>query len=197
MMRVMSTARWEFPRYALTGLRMGAEDFFALGETQERYELIDGVVLMSPGPRPRHAKTIQEILKQLGRFEDGGGTADIYSETDLQIHGFSVFRPDVCAYARRTPRPIPERLTTAPDLVVEVLSPGSEALDLISKKDDYEKLGVKEYWVIDPADGRVRSWHRERERLIETLVEGDELASRAIVGFRLDVRGLARVLSDE
>jgi len=196
-MNAMSTARWESPTYALTGLRMRAEDFFAIGETQERYELIDGVVVMSPSPRPRHAKTIQELLLQLGLFVRGGGTADIYSETDLQIHGFSVFRPDVCAYARQTPRPIPDRLTAAPDLVVEVLSPGSEAMDLITKKDEYEKLGVKEYWVIDPADARVRAWHRERDRLIETLVEGEELASHAIAGFRLDIRGLVRLLADE
>jgi len=190
----MSAARTNPTDFALTGLRMGAEDFFAIGETEQRYELINGVVLMSPSPKPRHAKAVQELLMQLGLFVRGGGVADTFIETDLLIHSLAVFRPDLCVYARPPVFPIPDRLSTAPDLVVEVLSPGSEAMDYITKKDEYERMGVKEYWVIDPADGRVRAWHREKNQLIESLVEGDGLTSAAITGFRLDIRALARAL---
>lgn len=190
----MSAARTNPTDFALTGLRMGAEDFFAIGETEQRYELVNGVVLMSPSPRPCHAKAIQALLKQLGHFEDSGGRVDVFSETDLLIHATAVFRPDLCAYARPTSFPIPDRLTVAPDLVVEVLSPGSEAMDYITKKDEYERMGVKEYWVVDPANARVRAWHREKNQLIESLVEGDGLASAAIMGFTLDLRALSKAL---
>lgn len=193
----MSAARSQITEYGYAGLRMSAEDFFGLGEAQERFELIDGVVLMSPSPRPRHAKVIQEILKQLGRFEDAGGSVDIYIETDLHIDDFSVFRPDICAYATKPPERIPDRLTAPPGLVVEVLSPGTEALDLITKRDEYERRGIEEYWVIDPANARVRAWRRERGRFIETLVEGDVLVSSAIAGFALDLRRLARAIAVE
>lgn len=97
----MSTARSPNPQgYGLAGLRMSAEDYLAVGQSRENYELVGGVVLMSPSPRPRHWKVIHEILKQLGRFEDAGGIVDVYAETDLKIDDFSVLRPDICAYAR-------------------------------------------------------------------------------------------------
>lgn len=191
----MSAARSQPPEFGLAGLQMRAEDFFAVGETQERYELIDGVVMMSPSPRPRHWKAAQEIILQLGIFaRAGGGIADVYSETDLQIHDRSVFRPDVCVYAARPAAAIPDRLTLAPDLVVEVLSPGTQALDLITKRDEYERYGVKEHWVVDPANARIRAWRRQQERLIEALVEEGALPSSAIPGFALDLRALAQAV---
>lgn len=199
----MSAARSLYPNYGLAGLRMGAEEYLALGETQERYELINGVVLMSPSLRPRHSKIFQQVLKQLGHFEDAGGKIDIYCETDLQIDKWSVLCPDICVYARAAPRgidAIPERLAEAPDLVVEIISPGTEAYDLITKKDEYERRGVKEYWVIDPKDARVRAWHSEGDkagvggRFIETLVGGPALSSAAIAGFALDLGALAGVI---
>jgi len=152
--------------------------------------------VMSPSPRPRHAKAVQAILKQLGRFEDAGGQIDAYAETDLSISDFAVLRPDVCVYARPAPAVLPERLTETPDLIVEIISPGTEAFDLITKKDEYERRGVKEYWVIDPKDARVRAWHRDRDRLIESPVEAGcaSLPSRAVAGFSLDIRAVARAL---
>jgi Uma2 family endonuclease len=78
--------------------------------------------------------------------------------------------------------------------VVEVLSPGSEAMDFITKRDGYEKRGIREYWFIDPADGRVRAWRLERGRLIESLVEGPRLTSFGIPGFSFDIGQLQKVL---
>ena len=171
---------------------MRAEEYFALGVTQERYELVNGLVMMSPSPRPRHWKMIQAVILQLAEFERVGGKVDIYGETDLQIDDLDVFRPDICVYASSSGGTIPERLTVPPDLVVEVLSPGTEAFDLITKKDEYERRAVKEYWVIDPVDARVRAWHREGGGFVETPVEGVSLPSRAIAGFMLDLQRLAR-----
>jgi Uma2 family endonuclease len=173
---------------------MSAEDYLSLGETEPRCELINGVVVMSPSPRPRHAKVILELAMQLGNFAASGGSVDAYTETDLQINDLAVFRPDICAYAN-APGKIPERLTVAPDLVVEVLSPGSETLDFITKRDEYERRGVKEYWVIDPADARVRAWRLVRGRLIEALVEGDSFASTGIPGFDLDIARIRAIVT--
>ena len=188
----MSAASSHFSEYGLAGLRMRAEEYFALGVTQERYELVNGVVMMSPSPRPRHWKMIQAVILQLAEFERAGGKVDIYCKTDLRIDDLDVFRPDICVYASLSGGTIPERLTAPPDLVVEVLSPGTEAFDLVTKKDEYELRAVKEYWVIDPVDARVRAWHREGNRFLETPVEGGSLASRAITGFMLDLQRLAR-----
>lgn len=194
----MSDLQAHLSEFGLAGLLMNAEDYLAIGETQERYELVEGVVMMSPTPRPVHAKIVQEILKQLSRFEDQGGVADSYSETDLQVSGSSVFRPDLVVYARKPPAKFPERLDEPPDLVVEVLSPGTKAFDLVTKKDQYEKMGVKEYWVIDPADARVRAWHQVKAhttQLIETPIDRESLKSAGVAGFVLDIARIRRLVS--
>lgn len=191
----MSAAHSQFSGHGLTGLRMRAEDYLAIGQTRERYELVNGVVVMSPSPRPRHWKVIQELVLQFSEHERRGGTADVYAETDLQLHEFAVFKPDICVYASRSDGGIPERLTLPPDLVIEVLSPGTEAFDLITKKDEYEQRGIREYWVIDPADARVRAWRIEHGRFVESIVSGDALPCHAIAGFALDLRRLAKVVS--
>lgn len=49
-------------------------------------------------------------------------------------------------------------------------------------------MGVREYWVVDPADGRLRAWRLEQARFIESLVPGPSHASVALPGFALDLR---------
>ena len=184
---------------------MRADDFFVLGETAERYELVNGVVVASPSVRPRHWKVVHEVLKQLDLFNGGATRLEIFSEIDIHVDDVTVFRPDLCVYVREagsgSEGRIPERLTTPPDLILEVLSPGSKPLDLVTKRDAYERFGVREYWVIDPDDGRVRAWSKRGVKpasgaaptstgvpYVESTVEGDRLPSIAIAGFLLDLR---------
>jgi Uma2 family endonuclease len=180
------------------GLLMSAEEYFAIGETEERYELVNGVVIMSPSPTPRHWRFTREILRQIDSF-CGPDSVDPYCETDLQVSASTVFRPDMCLYARPATETPPERLVESPDLVVEINSPGNKAYDLETKRRAYEKFGVKEYWSIDPWDPseppglRVRAWRLERGRYVEMPVEGDRLVSGVVAGFALDLRRLRRL----
>jgi Uma2 family endonuclease len=89
------------------------------------------------------------------------------------------------------------QLDVSPDLVIEVLSPGSKALDLITKKGDYERQDVAEYWVLDPADASIRVWRREGERLVESACAGDRVPSSAVPGFVLDLRPIRRIVRGE
>ncbi|HMN42868.1 MAG TPA: Uma2 family endonuclease [Phycisphaerales bacterium] len=173
------------------GLLMGAEEFHAIGETRERYELVNGVVVMSPSPTPQHWRIIREVLRQIDAFSGPGGV-DPYVETDLYIESKMVFRPDLCVYAKAPSKRPPSRLAEAPDLVVEVNSPGNKSYDLVTKREVYERFGVREYWSIDPWDPnepaglRVRAWRREGGRLVELPTGSESLRSVAIAGFVLD-----------
>lgn len=171
------------------GLRMSAEEFFGLGETQDRYELIDGVVLMSPSPLPSHNELVAEVVFQLKTHARISG-ARVFPETDLRLGRGLVYRPDIVVYAAGRLTGKPERLELAPDLVIEMLSPGTKAIDLVTKWGDYEAFGVGEYWAIDPADARVRAWRRQDERLIEAAVVGESVPSAALPGLVLNVRPL-------
>jgi Uma2 family endonuclease len=191
----MSSAPSRSGDMGYAGLLMRAEDFFALGPTTERYELINGVVVMSPSPRPRHWKVVEEILFQLREHARRSGPLDTYADIDVFLDEVTVYRPDLCVYARPRPSPIPERLSTPPDVVLEVLSAGSRPLDLITKRDAYERFGVREYWTFDPDDGRVRAWTLH-DGVYRELPEGPSgLTSAALTGVVIDlapVRALLR-----
>ena len=189
----MSAARL-FPLDAgLTGLRLSADEYLALGETPERYELIDGVVVMSPSPTPRHQKTVLALLRQMDPHTERVG-GELIQEVDVRLAPGLVYRPDLVYYAPGRLAELPRRLETAPDLVVEVLSPGSKALDLITKRGDYERFGVGEYWVVNPDNGEVRCWSRATDRttLVENQIAGDRLPSATIPGFVLNLAPLRR-----
>ena len=172
------------------GLRMTADEYLSLGETQDRYELVDGVVFMSPSPLPRHGEVLSELVYQLKAFAGGTRAIRVFPETDVQLSAQTVYRPDVAVYrADRLPA-APERLDSAPDLIIEILSPTTRPFDLITKRDDYERFGVAEYWVVDPTNGAVRRFLRRSQRLVETPADGDSLLSEAIAGFTLDLRPL-------
>jgi Uma2 family endonuclease len=196
----------------LGGVRMTAEEFLALGETDERYELFDGVVVMSPSPLPRHQQLVQAIFRQLDRWEPPQPPT-VFLDTDVHFGDGVVYRPDVSVYAGSRKIGLPRVLRAAPDLIVEVTSRSSRGTDLLAKRDAYDRFGVPEYWAIDagehggastpdatppatpPATTLARCYRRQGARLVEVPVEGDALASVALPGFTLDlrpIRALAR-----
>ncbi len=172
------------------GLRMTAEEFFDLGETRERYELIDGVVVMSPSPTPRHQEVLQLLQEQAGAWRRAHKGSRVIPDVDIRLGGGLVYRPDLAIFAPGRLKTTPERLDLPPDLVVEVLSPSSKATDMITKRGDYERFGVGEYWVIDPENGRARVWSRQGSQLVERPVDGQSLAASSLDGFVFELRSL-------
>ncbi|MBM7863896.1 Uma2 family endonuclease [Lentzea nigeriaca] len=112
-----------------------------------RYELIDGMLLVSPAPGARHQKIVAKLVVKL----------DPSCPDDLHVlpapfavrpsHTLEV-QPDllVCSDSDLTDKLLP----VAPLLAVEILSPSTALNDLNTKKAVYERLGVPSYWVIDP-----------------------------------------------
>lgn len=172
------------------GLRMTADEFFALGETQERYELIDGVVVMSPSPTPLHGEAFNSIFMQLQNYAHLTKLARVYAEIDVQLSSGRVYRPDIAAYQMVHLPKRPDRLISPPDLAVEILSASTRVFDLITKRDDYEAFGVNEYWVVEPKDGSLRAWRRSGKSLLQVAVEGDTFPCSALPGMMLDLKAL-------
>lgn len=193
----MSAAPRFPPEFGYAGLKMNAEEFLALGETAEQYQLIDGVVVMSPSPAPGHNELLLEIALQLRAYADSTGAARVFIETDVRFKLNKVYCPDISIYRAADLPPKVERLESPPELIVEVLSPGTKALDLITKRDDYEAAGVAEYWAADPDSGVVRCWQRQTgaggSRLCEIPPQGDSLSSSAFPGLVLDLRPLQAI----
>lgn len=116
-------------------------------------ELIDNQLFMSPSPVFDHQNILLDIAIRLREFLTSGNIGQvIVAPFDVKLDQTkNVVQPDIAVVLKSNPNQIKDgRYSGAPDLIVEILSPGNKDHDLITKKDLYEKFGVTEYWVIDP-----------------------------------------------
>lgn len=168
---------------------------------EERWEVIDGIAYsMSPAPTSEHQALVWRLATSLGVFLKGkpckaypapfdvllpsGDEAD--DETD------TVVQPDIvviCDKSKITPR----GARGAPDFVIEILSPRTAKKDYGIKFELYQRHGVREYWIVDPAAEAIHVWalgndgRYGAEALYE---EGERVASSSLEGFFIDAKEL-------
>jgi Uma2 family endonuclease len=129
------------------------EAYAALPDDGHRYEVIDGVLYMPPAPNMAHQATVIAFATQLMINVQHKGLGRVYaSPVDVLLPFKSnPVQPDVVVVLNANLGIVTEKnITGAPDLVVEVLSPGTAGYDRRQKQDAYALAGVKEYWIVDP-----------------------------------------------
>jgi len=118
-------------------------------------EIIDGELVVSPRPAPRHAVATSylggELTGPFGRGKGGPGGWLILDEPELHLDGH-VIVPDLAGWLRERMPQVPETawFTLRPDWVCEVLSPSTAILDRTRKQDIYREQGVPWLWFVDP-----------------------------------------------
>ena len=128
---------------------------------EERWELIDGVAYdMSPAPNRRHQGIVGEIYREIANFL-ADKPCDVYiSPFDVRLTAeqdaaddeiVNVVQPDVSVYCSKD-KLDEAGAVAAPDIAVEILSPSTSVKDQREKLGLYERFGVMEYWIIDPAN---------------------------------------------
>lgn len=129
------------------------EDYARLPDNGFRYEVIYGELFMSPAPNPFHQTIVGEIffvLMKLAKEQKLGRVLAAPIDVVLDDIGTPV-QPDIIFIRQERLDIIGERkINGAPDLVVEVLSPGTEQYDRQKKYKLYATAEVKEYWLVDP-----------------------------------------------
>jgi Uma2 family endonuclease len=168
-----------------------ADDVRALPDDGNRYECIDGALLVTPSPRWTHQRAVLRCVLRLAAFVDEQRLGDLlFSPADIELEPGTLVQPDAfVAQVRAHARPPYEW----PDvesllLAVEVLSPSTARRDRTVKREFYQRTGVGEYWVVDVDARRVERWRAadsEPEILSETLMWAPEGAARPLV---LDLR---------
>jgi len=148
-----------------------------------RVELIDGrFYSMVPAPSRQHQKIIGKLFLSLGNYLTGkSGSCEVYvSPFDVYLSEFDVVQPDLAVIC--DPNKLSKRgCEGAPDLVIEVASPSSAAMDYIKKLNLYHQYGVREYWIVNPLTRRVT-----RYLLTEDNQCGEpEVYARGTVAFSL------------
>jgi Uma2 family endonuclease len=179
------------------GLRLTADEYFDLPDDGFRYELVDGVAVMTPSPLPIHQYVAEEIAFQLHAFLETNPIGWVLREVDVQLGGDQahqplVYRPDIVVYMKARLPNLPPRLDVAPDLIVEVISPASRRFDHETKKADYQRCGVSEYWLIDPHLKTMTFYRLEGGQYVETKPEQDKLASQVLGPFQLDLKRITK-----
>jgi len=182
----------ESPEAVYAGLRMSADEFLRIPGNVCNYELINGVVMMSPSPKPLHQRVAMNIATQIGIYLLDHPVGEVLAEIDVHLGegptgGDLVYRPELVFIRAERLKKMRDQISGAPDLVVEVVSRGSRRLDSETKKDDYERCGVKEYWLIDP-ERKATAFYRLRDRrFVRIPARGKSFASQAVSGFVLDL----------
>ena len=156
----------------------------------ERYELLDGDLVMTPAPRVSHQKAVIKLGAHLFYFvEEHELGVVLSSPCDVVLSDTDVVQPDLLFVSNERAHIITEaNVQGAPDLVVEILSPATADRDLIVKRALYAKHGVKEYWIVDTDAKTVTVLLRDSQEfaLVGVCGEGQTLASPTLAGFTIN-----------
>lgn len=127
-----------------------AADYYQLEEGAP-YELIRGRLIMSPSPTSLHQIIVGQLFLKLDAIADTSGGRTLLSPIDVIFSDDTILQPDALYLSAERLHQFKERIEGAPDLVVEILSPGTGRRDRTEKLDLYAKYQVPEYWIVDPA----------------------------------------------
>lgn len=132
-------------------------------------QLIDNKIIMTPSPEFSHQILSIDLEKQLSNYiSDNNLGLLLHAPLDVYFDKENVFQPDILFISNQNKDIIKdEKIKGAPDLIIEILSPSTQKDDLGSKKNIYEKYGVKEYWTVNPKDKAVIVRFLENGKYIE------------------------------
>lgn len=168
------------------------DDLMAL-PPETRAELIEGEIIMSPAPESRHQDVVLRIAMALSAHVTRHRCGRIFvAPLDIILSRRAVVQPDVLFVSSDRSHIIRKQIEGAPDLAVEVLSPGTEVEDRLVKRRLYGKYGVREYWIADPEARTIEVLVRETAgwRLYGIFTEADDLTSPLLTDLHLSVRDI-------
>ncbi len=172
-------------------------DLLTMPEDGQLYEIIEGELYVSTQPNWHHQYASSNLFRALENWNERSGLGIANCAPGLIFGLHDAVAPDVVWVSfERLPQVLGEdgKLHAAPDLVVEVISPGwqNEQRDRDTKLKLYSRRGVREYWIVDWQKRQVEVYRRSRAKLIQaaTLLHDDELTSPLLPSFTCKVSTL-------
>ena len=170
----------------VTTPRLTYQDYANL-EGDERYELIDGELILVASPNRDHQTISLRLASRMLSFVDENDLGWVFDAPfDVLLTDTDVVQPDVMFISReREGISTPANIQGSPDMIVEILSPSSSRRDWREKRDLYARHGVLECWIVDPTNRLVwimllRGGALEIEQI---CAEGDTATSTVLEGF--------------
>ncbi|XID93314.1 Uma2 family endonuclease [Paenibacillaceae bacterium WGS1546] len=139
-----------------------------LGMEEERYEIIEGIRYeLKPAPTVNHQQISGALHIMLYQTCHANGTI-LYSPVDVYLDEDNLFQPDLVYVLHENAAIIKKhRIEGVPDLAVEILSPSTSHNDKVRKKRQFERFGLKEYWIIDPVHLTLDQFIRNEDGKLE------------------------------
>ena len=159
-----------------------------------RYQLLDGEMILPPSPTDRHQMVAAQLFVAIHQFVSQHGLGRVrYAPLDVVLSNYDVAQPDILFVSNaRSDIVTDANIQGAPDLVVEILSPGTATYDRGYKQALYSRHGVREYWLVDPDAGTVEVLAESQEGLapVASYDAGGTLTSPLLEGLIIELAGI-------
>ena len=164
-------------------------DYQQMPEGPPYFQVIEGDLVMSPSPNTQHQKIAGRIFFEFSALLQRKPLGEVFiAPLDVYLTEVNVYPPDVIFVSDQRRSIITEHgIEGAPDLVVEILSPGTARYDKGSKRKVYARTGVQELWLVNPELRLVEVYEltRDAERPAATPGENATLSSPLLPGLRI------------
>ncbi len=168
-------------------------------QMDEMVEIIKGRLFkMTPAPSRIHQKVAAKLFYRLYGFLEGKPCEVYIAPFDVRLpvtttnneDVYTVVQPDICVICDKN-KLDDAGCIGAPDLIVEILSPGNNKKELQNKYDVYKESGVKEYWIIHPNEQTLLIYSLKNGAFVPSrlFASGNMVHSNVIQGFSLDLEG--------
>ena len=136
----------------LRDAKLTIEDYQRFPDDGKRHEIIDGEHYVTPAPNLRHQAISRNLTILIGSFLRDHPLGRLFAAPcDVYLSRFDVVEPDLLfVSSAKNDLLAANGIQGAPDLVIEILSPGTRRTDERTKRDRYARFGVREYWIVDP-----------------------------------------------
>ena len=187
-------------RLATPGVKLTYDDFVLFPDDGKRHELIDGEHYVTPSPSTKHQRISGNLHFLIRAWLETHAIGQVFfAPYDVVLSQFDVVEPDLLYLSQERAAAVltPLHVRGVPELVVEIASKGTRKRDETIKRRLYERTGVTEYWVVDPAIDVVRVYRRAEAgfaRPVELAREaGDVLTTPLLPGLELP---LSRIFAE-
>ena len=158
-------------------------------ETDIRYEILDGVAYALAAPATIHQRVSGRLFSQFDAFLKGKKCEVFYAPFDVrleaQVFDTNVVQPDLLVVCDKN-KIDDKGCNGAPDLIVEILSPYSIQIDMFKKYNIYLRMGVREYWIVDPENKIIHVYILKDGNYIANVYSVDDtIASNVLEEFSI------------
>lgn len=174
------------------------EDYEQIPDDGLRHEILDGEHYVSPSPVRKHQRSVLKLAGRLDTFIEENSLGEIFiAPYDVLLSPYDIAQPDILFISNeRAAINTEKNVQGAPDLLVEILSDGTRKRDEGIKREIYERFGVREYWLVDPARQTVLVYRLKGDRFHRAgrfaAAAGDVLTTPLLPGLEIPLAKIFR-----